>query len=374
MMKLDQSGQMTLEPRQGLADGAEGRVAYTASELSPEGCPGERVAISIVCPFYNEEAIIEKAAARMIANLERQLTEIWELILVDDGSRDQSLARLLESLPAEDGKRVRVISFPLNQGRGRALKAGIDAARGSIIVTTEVDCSWGDDIVSRLAAELREHPAADFVVASPHLPGGGLANVSPNRVFLTKVGNRLIRAFFASQVTMNTGMTRAYRRSVIQPLVVHENGKEFHLEVLLKLLTLGFKVREIPATITWQEHRLARQGSAKRKSSTRIVQTINSHLRFIAIAQPVRYFAWLAVLTFLGGVGFMVGAVWKLATEGPAVFLALIGLILFLFCLLFIGFSVLFFQVREAMRENWMQFYPPPLPPSARPALRVDRS
>lgn len=364
---------MTLGIRQAYEMAVGGREAQGREEPSAAARSGDRIAISVVCPFYNEEAIIEKAAGRMIANLERQLDGDWELILVNDGSRDQSLARLLAALPARSEDRISVISFPVNQGRGRALKAGIDASRGSVIVTTEVDCSWGDDIVLRLVKRLGERPEIDFVVASPHLPGGGLANVSPNRVFLTKVGNRLIRAFFSSRVTMNTGMTRAYRRDVIQPLIVHENGKEFHLEVLLKLLTLGFKVDEIPATITWQERRLTRQGAAKRKSSTRIMQTINSHLRFIAIAQPVRYFAWLAVLTLLGGAAFMTGAVWNLATGRPAVFLALIGLLLFLFCLLFIGFSVLFFQIREAMRESWMQFYPPPLPPAARPASRVFR-
>lgn len=339
-------------------------------EADLDGGSHPPIAISVVCPFFNEQAILEAAVRRMLTNLRAQIDLPWEVILVDDGSRDQSLPRLLEVLRDEDAP-VRVISLPFNQGRGRALKAGIDAARGDIIVTTEVDCSWGDDIVQQLSDVLRAEPATDFVVASPHLPGGRLVNVSPSRVFLTKIGNRLIRWFFASDVTMNTGMTRAYRRRVIRPLVVHEKGKEFHLEVLLKLLTLGFKVREIPATITWQEHKLARAGSEKRKSSTKIFKTINSHLRFIAIAQPVRYFAWLAAATLLGGAGFMSAAVWNLFTGGPAVFLALIGLMLFMFCLLFVGFSVVFFQLREAMRESWIQSYPSPLPPSAREAAQV---
>jgi glycosyltransferase involved in cell wall biosynthesis len=343
-------------------------VMFDEPGLEAGGTPS--IAISVVCPFFNEQAILEAAVRRMLVNLRAQIKLPWEIILVDDGSRDESLPRLLGVLRAEDAC-VRVLSLPTNQGRGRALKAGIDAARGEIIVTTEVDCSWGDDIVERLSDVLRTKPDTDFVVASPHLPGGGLVNVTPSRVFLTRTGNRLIRLFFASKVTMNTGMTRAYRRGVIQPLVVHEQGKEFHLEVLLKLLTLGFKAREIPATITWQEHKLARAGSENRKSSTNIIKTINSHLRFIAIAQPVRYFAWLAVTALFGGAGFMFAAIWNLLTGGPAVFLALIGLMLFMFCLLFVGFSVVFFQLREVMREEWMQSYASPLPPSAREAMQV---
>ena len=164
---------------------------------------------------------------------------------------------------------------------------------------------------------------------------------------------------------MNTGMTRGYRRNVIQPLVAYEDGKEFHLEVLLKLLTIGFKIVEIPATLTWQEHRLTRKGTAKRKSSTHIGKTINSHLRFIAIAQPVRYFAWLSALSLVTGMSFIGAATWMLLVHGPAVFLGLIGLNMLLFCLLFLGFSVLFSELRENLRESWQRSYSLPHPPTA---------
>jgi len=325
------------------------------------GPAGPRV--SVICPFYNEEAIIAAAARRMVGNLRRQFAPgEWELILVDDGSRDRSREILLETLADEAAAPVRVLSYGWNRGRGRALKTGIDAAAGSVIVTTEADCSWGDDIVRRLVDELDAHPAADFVIASPHLRGGGLVNVPPSRVALTRCGNLLIRIFLAPSVSMNTGMTRAYRRHVIQPLVVFEDGKEFHLEVLLKLLTLGFRVREIPATITWDDRRLARIG-ARRRSSTRIVKTIGTHLRFIAIAQPVKYFAWLSLASLLIGLGFIAAAVWMLLVAGPAVFLAIIGLIMLLFCLLFCGFSVLFSELRETLRDQWLRAYPTPHPP-----------
>jgi len=322
----------------------------------------------VVSPFFNEAAIIGAAVRRMIGNLRSQFGQSWELILVDDGSEDASLEKVRLALTAEPSARVRVISYTHNQGRGRALKTGINEARGQIIVTTEADCSWGDDVVARLVAEMDAHPECDFVIASPHRPGGGLVNVPPFRRFLTRTGNWIIRQFFDSTITMNTGMTRAYRRNVIRPLVVHENGKEFHLEVLLKLLTLGFHVREIPATITWPDHRANK--TAARKSSTKLGQTISSHLRFIAIAQPVRYFGWLALFALVLGSGFMAAAFWALLTQHvPAVFLALVGLIMLLFCLLFTGFSVLFFQLREAMREDWLRSYPDPLPPSARPGV-----
>jgi len=288
----------------------------------------------------------------MIANLRAQFDD-WELILVNDGSRDRSLDALTTALDPNE-KRVRVISCAVNQGRGRALKNGINAATGEIIVTTEADCSWGDDIARRLVDELLAHPEAHFVVASPHLPGGGLINVPLRRRLLTAIGNRLIRLFFAPNVTMNTGMTRAYRREVIQPLEAWEDGKEFHLEVLLKLVALGFRLREISAFITWQEHKLAASGAPKRVSSTRIFKTIGTHMRFLATARPTQYFAVAAALSLLIGAILVGWAFHNLFFGGPAVYLAIVGLLMLLFALLFTGFSVFFVKLGEAMREQWL--------------------
>ena len=326
--------------------------------------------VSVVCPFYNEEPIIEKAALAMHARLGRVFGDQFELILVDDGSTDRSLDIVTAAL--EGAAFTRVISYPYNQGRGRALKTGIDAARGDIVVTTEADGSWGEDIVERLVAALDAAPSVDFVIASPHRKGGGLVNVALGRALLSRFGNRLIRSVFESRVTMNTGMTRAYRRRVIQPLVVTENGKEFHLEVLLKLLTLGFSVSEIPATITWQNRKLQRRPGAERRSSTKILRTIASHLKFVFIAQPFKYFAIFSAALSIIGLVFMGLAVRNLfIASAPSVYLALVGLNLLLFTLVLIGFSVVLFQTREMMRESWMRSYGVLLPPSAKAGVEV---
>jgi len=323
------------------------------------------VAVSVVCPFFNEEAIIAGAARHMLENLQNQFPD-WELILVNDGSTDNSLDVLTKTLGEIDDKRVKIISYPINQGRGQALKTGIDAACGNIIVTTEADCSWGDDIALRLVEELENNQDTDFIIASPHLPGGGLVNVPPLRVFLTKFGNKLISLFFVPNITMNTGMTRAYRRHVIKPLSTSESGKEFHLEVLLKLITIGFKPREIPATITWQKNAQLDKGKAvKRKSSTNLQRTIGTHLRFLAVSEPMRYFAYLSALSLVIGVGFLAAAVWMIIINETAAFLALLGVMMLIICLLFTGFTVIFILLRESLREHWLRCYPKPWPPSA---------
>ncbi|MBF0353622.1 MAG: glycosyltransferase family 2 protein [Alphaproteobacteria bacterium] len=325
--------------------------------------------VSIVCPFFNEEIVIAEVVRSCIDRLHHQLDCNWELILVNDGSTDNSVAALTGALTDADRQHVRVIGYAKNQGRGHALKTGIDAATGDIIVTTEADGSWGEDIVPRLAAVLMKDSQADAVVASVHMPGGGLVNVTPRRVLLTKAANILIRAFISRDYTMYTGMTRAYRREVIQPLPITEYGKEFHLESLLKLHTLGFDIREIPATITWPQ-RKAKGTGKKRTSSTNIPKTIMSHLRFAILGKPSQYFAIAALAAFLAGSAFMMAAVWELLTHGVAINYALTALLLWIVGLLFTGFSAIFTHLRDILRGQWAAAYPA-LPPTLTTARKV---
>jgi len=304
------------------------------------------VLVSVVCPFFNEEALIATTVEGCIQRLRGDFTD-WELVLVNDGSTDRSLELLLSKLDQIGEPRVRVLSYPRNRGRGRALKTGIESARGEIVVTTEVDGSWGGDIVKRLAARLDDDPSLGFVVASPHMTGGGFGNVPMSRVLLTRWGNRFLKFFMATGFSMQTGMTRGYRREVIQPLSTFEDGKEFHLEVLLKLLLLGFKGAEIPATLTWPAHKT---GQPKRKSSTRIWRTALSHLKYVFFGNPHHYFVFAALVAAILATLFFVGAVVNLLTGGVAAFYAIVSGLLGLGAFLLLGFAAIFSQFKEAYR------------------------
>jgi glycosyltransferase involved in cell wall biosynthesis len=326
-----------------------------------------RTELSVVCPFFNEGPLIVAAMRSMVAHLDAQF-ESWELILVNDGSTDDGPTRLVNALREMKDRRVRVISYPVNYGRGRALKTGIDRAAGDIIITTEADSSWGDDIVKRLADELRAHADCDFVVASPHMPGGGFVAVPLLRVLLTRWGNRLISFFLRSGLTMHTGMTRAYRRDVIAPLRTFENGKEFHLEVLLKLITLKFRFREIPATLSWE----ARNAGRKRVRrpvlnaavlNAAILRVIRTHFLFLFLADPLRLFFQAAAATFIIAVVFFALAVHNLLLGDVSIFYALMSILSFICGFLFIGFAVVLTRIRDQSVEVWTRDYPtwPPM-------------
>jgi dolichol-phosphate mannosyltransferase len=326
--------------------------------------------VSVVCPFYNESGIIGQAIAQLLEQL-RTLPGEWELIVVNDGSTDGSEEIAGDLASRTD--RLRVLGYPRNRGRGYALRTGIAAARGEIIVTTEIDLSWGEHIVHDLVRAMQESPGTDVIVASPHLPGGGYRNVPAKRVWLSKVGNLVIRAMVSNAATMNTGMTRAYRRELIQSLPLSEDGKEFHLEVILKATAFGARLREIPALLEWKEYK--HQGQrVNRKSSSRVRRLIVSHSLFSLFAHPVRYVLALSLLSLGLGGGFLIYAVLLYARHEVSAYVALLSVSLVILGIVLFVMSVVLQQGWMIQRELWsMQrtiLLAPPRPREEEPVER----
>ena len=92
--------------------------------------------ISIVSPVYNEEEVLHELHRRVSAVME-QTGETWELVLVNDGSRDRS-AEVIAELNALD-ERVHGLSFSRNFGFQIAATAGLDHARGDAVILTDAD-------------------------------------------------------------------------------------------------------------------------------------------------------------------------------------------------------------------------------------------
>lgn len=113
-----------------------------------------RVALSLLAPVFNEEANLEPLYREVVAALEGR---DFELLLIDDGSRDRSAA-VIRSLHARD-PRVRGVYFAGNRGQSAALAAGIHTATGELIVTLDADLQSDPADVPSLIAALGSHDA-----------------------------------------------------------------------------------------------------------------------------------------------------------------------------------------------------------------------
>ncbi len=110
--------------------------------------------ISVVVPCYNEEPVIRETHKRLVETLEQLEPDSFEILYVNDGSRDRTL-ELLEELQAMDG-RVRVLSFSRNFGHQLAVTAGLDNAQGDAVVLIDADLQDPPAVILEMVERWRD--------------------------------------------------------------------------------------------------------------------------------------------------------------------------------------------------------------------------
>ncbi len=202
--------------------------------------PSPAPRLSIVIPVYNEAAIVASAVAELSQALdERGLS--WEMVLAENGSRDETPA-ILQGLTARD---ARVRSLHVGQPNyGAALKAGILAARGELVVCDEIDL--GDLRFYDAALEVLKDAAVDLVVGSKAAKGAVDRRPLVRRV-ATRVHNGILRLLLDFKGTDTHGL-KAFRRErllpVVQACVVDRDV--FASELVIRTWRAGLRVLEIP--------------------------------------------------------------------------------------------------------------------------------
>jgi len=273
-----------------------------------------------VAPMYNEEENVPRTVGLIKREMEG-LGRSWEFIMVDDGSTDGTRAAALALAQADP--HLRVVGYRRNAGRGKALRTGIAAARGAFIVTTDFDLSYEPSHITRLLRELELDPELDAVLGSAYMEGGQAVGVPWFRLFVSKLGNRILSFAMGGRFKTITCVLRGYRRDVIQSLELESDGKEIHLEILSKLVALGYSIREIPATL---------RARKKGRSKFRLRATALSHLAFSLYERPMMLFGLLGVLSLVLGlaVGFYLFAKYLhgTLTAGRPLFTVLLVLML----------------------------------------------
>ena len=204
--------------------------------------------ISVVVPTYNEGRVIARNIACLYDHLVGTLApDAWELIVVDDGSADDTAARVQHF--AKGCENIRIVRHERNRGVGAAMKSGIDAARGACVVTMDSDLSYEPGTVNRLCEELRRS-GAEMVLASPYMVGGSTSNVPVTRLCMSVWANRLLSLASGGRIKTFTGMVRAYDRTFLSALAWPDSGNA-NVGVLLAAARAKANVVEIPAELVW---------------------------------------------------------------------------------------------------------------------------
>ena len=249
--------------------------------------------LSIVIPMFNESENVESTLIRVEEAL-ASFNGAYEIIVVNDGSSDNTL-EILNKLKEQDRK-LKIVSYPKNIGRGMALRKGFQESKGEIVVSIDADLSYDPHYILDLVGALKSGQDIDFVLASPYMPGGGVRNVPWHRLWISKLGNRILRFAMPNRIYTSTGIFRAYRKKILDSLELESDGKEIHLEILSKALALGFRVKEVPAVLSSR-----RRG----KSKFKFKKTAMSHLVFSVFEKPMIIFGFIGLLTLT--IGLLIG-------------------------------------------------------------------
>jgi len=203
--------------------------------------------LSIIVPVYNEEETIP-LLYQAVMDAMQPFQEEWELILVDDGSKDGSLSRLAETVE-KDPQHVRVIGLRRNFGQTAAIAAGIDHAKGEIIVLMDADLQNDPQDIPLLLEKIN----AGYDVVSGW-------RIKRKDTFLT----RTLPSLFANKlISIVTGVhlhdygctLKAYRREVLTGFRLYG---EMHRFIPVYANSVGAKILEIPV-----RHHPRKYGKAK---------------------------------------------------------------------------------------------------------------
>lgn len=242
--------------------------------------------LSIVIPVYNEEESLLHLREAIHAAL-KGLPRSWEVIYVNDGSRDRSMD-VLERLAAEDPARVCVVEFRRNFGQTTAIAAGIDHARGEVILFLDADLQNDPADIPAVLAKLDE----GYDVVS------GWRKDREDNALTRNLPSRLAN-WLISNVTgvhlHDYGCTlKAYRREVITGFRLYG---EMHRFIPVYANAVGAKIYEMPV-----RHHARKFG----KSKYGLERTIKVILDLIAVQFLTRYSA--KPIYLFGGGGFSMGA------------------------------------------------------------------
>ncbi len=190
--------------------------------------------ISLFFPCYNEEDNIETTIKKAL-NVLRSLTDTFEIIVVDDGSHDQT-EKIVKSLIKEE-KRIKLIQHPRNRGYGAVLRTGLKNARYDLICFTDADGQFDFSQIKKMLPLIND---AEVVIGYRRKRRDAF-----HRLVNAKIYGVVIRLFFGLKVRDVDCGFKLFQKKVIDDIEIEARGALASAEILVKIKSKGYRIKEI---------------------------------------------------------------------------------------------------------------------------------
>jgi len=204
----------------------------------------ENMKLSVIIPIFNEKDTLKEIISRV------QETGIPnEIILVDDGSSDGTI-NIVKEYEGKEG--FKIIIHNKNQGKGAAVRSGLNAATGDVLLIQDADLEYDPRDYPALLKPIEEG-LADVVYGSRFL--GGSRRVA---MFWHMVANKLLTLF--TNVLYNTILTdmetgyKVFKKEVVEDMPLHAKRFEFEPEFTAKILKRNYRIFEVPISFNPRDY------------------------------------------------------------------------------------------------------------------------
>jgi glycosyltransferase involved in cell wall biosynthesis len=252
----------------------------------------DAIELSIVIPLFNEEECVEPLYAQLKGALE-PLGQSYEIIIVDDGSTDQSFERL-KGFQAQD-KRLKVIRFRRNFGQTAAFAAGFEYAQGRVVVTMDADLQNDPADIPRLLEKLEE---GHDVVSGWRVERWKSAWLT--RRLPSVVANRLISETTGVRLHDYGCSLKAYRSEVVKNINLYG---ELHRFIPAMASWMGVSVAEIP--VHYQPRQFGRSKYGLSRTIKVILDLLTVRFLLSYSTRPIHIFGSMGLA--MSGVGGILG-------------------------------------------------------------------
>ena len=234
------------------AGGGDAPAAPASGGGDATAAPVSSLKLSAIIPVYNERFLVRELVTRVLAVSAPEIREL-ELVIVDDGSRDGSL-EILRQLAREHPDRIRLLEQGRNQGKGAAIRRGVAAATGDLVIFQDADLEYDPRDYGRLVRPFLED-GADVVYGSRFMPS------DRRRVlyFRHTLGNRLLTLLSNWFTDLNlTDMETCYkvfRAPLIKSLPIRSHDFAMEPEITAKVAKRECRLFEVPISYLGRTYR-----------------------------------------------------------------------------------------------------------------------